>query len=170
MLDFLLYLFAAAELLREAEKLIENQKIHPQTIISGWRNATNVATEALINASANNSMDPECFREDLLNIARTTLSSKILSQHKEHFSKLAVDAVLRLKGSGNLSAIQVIKKRGATLADSFLDEGFLLDKKPGVHQPQKISDAHILIANTPMDTDKIKVYTSIIYIYFSLII
>lgn len=164
MLDFLLCFFAAAELLREAEKLIENQKIHPQTIIIGWRIATNVATEALINASANNSADPERFREDLLNIARTTLSSKILSQHKEHFSKLAVDAVLRLKGSGNLSAIQVIKKRGATLADSFLDEGFLLDKKPGVHQPQKVSDARILIANTSMDTDKIKVYISLIHI------
>ncbi|XP_011641157.2 T-complex protein 1 subunit beta [Pogonomyrmex barbatus] len=150
----------AAELLREAEKLIENQKIHPQTIISGWRNATNVATEALKNAATDNSADPDCFREDLLNIARTTLSSKILSQHKEHFSKLAVDAVLRLKGSGNLSAIQVIKKRGATLADSFLDEGFLLDKKPGVHQPQKVSDAHILIANTSMDMDKIKVFGS----------
>lgn len=150
-------MFAAAELLREAEKLIE-QKIHPQTIIAGWRVATNVAREALKNAATDNSADPENFRKDLLNIARTTLSSKILSQHKEHFSKLAVDAVLRLKGSGNLSAIQIIKKRGGTLADSFLDEGFLLDKKPGVHQPQRVVDARILIANTPMDTDKIKVY------------
>ena len=35
------------------------------------------------------------FREDLMNIARTTLSSKILSQHKDFFSNLAVDAVLR---------------------------------------------------------------------------
>jgi T-complex protein 1 subunit beta len=69
------------------------------------------------------SADSAQFHEDLLNIARTTLSSKILSQHKEYFSKLAVDAVLRLKGSGNLSAIQIIKKTGGTLEDSFLDEG-----------------------------------------------
>lgn len=147
-----------------------DQKIHPQTIISGWRKAGKVAKEALTNAAADNSADPERFREDLMNIARTTLSSKILSQHKEHFSKLAVDAVLRLKGSGNLSAIQVIKKRGATLADSFLDDGFLLDKKPGVHQPQKISNARILIANTSMDTDKIKVYAfsiQCIYVIFN---
>ena len=159
----------AAELLREAEKLID-QKIHPQTIIAGWRSATNVAREALKNAAADNSADPDRFREDLLNIARTTLSSKILSQHKEHFSKLAVDAVLRLKGSGNLSAIQIIKKRGGTLADSFLDEGFLLDKKPGVHQPQRVTDARILIANTPMDTDKIKVkknYMSLLVLIIS---
>merc|ERR1719195_2410120 len=96
-----------------------------------------------------------------MNIARTTLSSKILSQHKEFFSKLAVDAVLRLKGSGNLDAIQIIKIQGGTLEDSFLDEeGFLLNKKPGVRQPKKIENARILIANTPMDTDKIKVFGS----------
>ena len=32
-----------------------------------------------------------------MNIASTTLGSKILHQYKQHFSKLAVDAVLKLK-------------------------------------------------------------------------
>ena len=32
-----------------------------------------------------------------MNIASTTLGSKILHQYKDHFSKLAVDAVLKLK-------------------------------------------------------------------------
>ena len=107
-----------------------------------------------------NRLNEAQFREDLLNIARTTLSSKILSQHKEFFSKLAVDAVLRLKGSGNLDAIQILKKQGGTLQDSFLDEGFLLDKKIGVNQPKRIENARIMVANTPMDTDKIKVFGS----------
>lgn len=149
----------ASELLREAEKLIE-QKIHPQIIIAGWRKAVDIARAALKEASLDNSASSEKFKEDLMNIARTTLSSKILSQHKEHFSKLAVEAVLRLKGSGDLQAIQIIKKKGGTLEDSFLDEGFLLDKKPGVHQPNRVENAKILIANTPMDTDKIKVFGS----------
>lgn len=35
--------------------------------------------------------------------------------------------------------------------------GFLLDKKIGVNQPKRVEKAKILIANTPMDTDKIKV-------------
>lgn len=57
-----------------------------------------------------------CFpRQDLLNIARTTLSSKILTHDKDHFAELAVDAVLRLRGSTNLEAIQIIKKPGGTL-------------------------------------------------------
>lgn len=151
----------ASELLREAEKLIE-QKMHPQIIIGGWRRAVDIARSALEQVAKDNSANAEVFREDLLNIARTTLSSKILSQHKELFAKLAVDAVLRLKGSGELTAIQLIKKSGGCLEDSFLDEGFLLDKKPGVHQPKRVENAKILIANTPMDTDKIKVFGSTI--------
>ena len=35
-----------------------------------------------------------------------------------------------------------------------------MNKKPGVRQPKKIENAKILIANTPMDTDKIKVFGS----------
>jgi T-complex protein 1 subunit beta len=72
----------ASELLREAEKLIE-KKLHPQVIIAGWRQATNIAREALENFAQDYSADPVVFRENLMNIARTTLSSKILSQHKE---------------------------------------------------------------------------------------
>lgn len=34
-----------------------------------------------------------------------------------------MDAVIRLKGSGNLDAIHVIKKLGGSLTDSYLDEG-----------------------------------------------
>lgn len=81
------------------------------------------------------------FRQDLVNIARTTLSSKVLSQDKDYFSNLAVDAVLRLKvccsaftvyltfipfplqGSTDLDHIQIIKKVGGKLTDSYLDEG-----------------------------------------------
>lgn len=135
-------------------------KLHPQTIVAGWRKSVNTARTALESAAKENSSDPEQFKSDLLNIARTTLSSKILSQHKDFFAQMAVDAVLRLKGSCNLDAIQIIKKLGSTLSDSYLDTGFLLDKKPGINQPKRVEKARILIANTPMDTDKIKVFGS----------
>uniref|UniRef100_A0A5F9C3W8 T-complex protein 1 subunit beta n=1 Tax=Oryctolagus cuniculus TaxID=9986 RepID=A0A5F9C3W8_RABIT len=149
----------AAELLREAETLIA-KKIHPQTIIAGWREATKAAREALLSSAVDHGSDEVKFRQDLMNIAGTTLSSKLLTHHKDHFTKLAVEAVLRLKGSGNLEAIHIIKKLGGSLADSYLDEGFLLDKKIGVNQPKRIENAKILIANTGMDTDKIKIFGS----------
>jgi T-complex protein 1 subunit beta len=44
--------------------------------------------------------------------------------------------------------------------DSYLEEGFILNKKIGVGQPKRIENAKILIANTPMDTDKVKIFGS----------
>lgn len=147
----------AAELLREAEKLVE-KKIHPQVIIDGYRIASRAALKALEEAAVDNSSNPVEFRKDLHAIARTTLSSKVLSQDREQFATLATDAVLRLKGSTDLSSIQVIKKAGGKLSDSYLDEGFILDKKIGVNQPKRLENAKILVANTAMDTDKIKIF------------
>ncbi|KMT15525.1 hypothetical protein BVRB_3g058770 [Beta vulgaris subsp. vulgaris] len=147
----------AGELLREAEKLVA-MKIHPMTIISGYRMAAEYAHSVLLKKVFDNKQDADKFRADLMNIARTTLSSKILSQDKEHFANMAVDAVMRLKGSTNLESIQMIKKPGGSLIDSFLDEGFILDKKIGVGQPKRIENANILVANTAMDTDKVKIY------------
>lgn len=147
----------AGELLREAEKLID-QKLHPQTIIDGWRIATKAALKALTDFAEDNASDKEKFKQNLINIAKTTLSSKILHQEKDHFAKLCVDAVLRLKGSTNLESIQIIKKTGGSLRDSYLEEGFILEKKIGVGQPKRLENPKILIANTAMDTDKIKIF------------
>lgn len=147
----------AAELLREAEKLVD-RKMHPQTIIEGYRIASKVALKALEAAAVDHSSDKALFRKDLISIARTTLSSKVLSQDRDHFAKLACDAVLRLKGSTDLSHIQIIKKAGGKLNDSYLDEGFILDKSIGVNQPKRLENAKILVANTAMDTDKIKIF------------
>lgn len=113
------------------------------------------------------------FREDLLNIARTTLSSKVLGHgYKEHFANLAVKAVERLKGATNLDMVHYIRKVrlclvysftelvqvGGSLEQSYLDDGFILEKRIGVGQPKRIENAKILLANTPMDHDKIKIF------------
>jgi len=140
-------------------------KIHPQTIVEGYRIASAAALKALEEAAVDHGYvvtlravftsylitlgsrhpsrsDAATFRKDLMNIARTTLSSKVLAQDKDYFANLAVDAVLRLKvsvpfwvgvshrfllmlpqGSTDLDHIQIIKKVGGKLTDSYLDEG-----------------------------------------------
>ena len=147
----------AGQLLKEAEKLVD-MRIHPQTVIAGFREACTLAHEVLVESSVDHGSDPAHFREDLLKIARVTLSSKIVQGDKDMFATLAVDAVLRLKGSGNLEAIKIIKKAGGSLRDSRLDEGFILEKSIGVACPRRVENAKILIANTSMDTDKVKIY------------
>ena len=116
------------------------------------------ASSTLPQASVDNSADPALFKQDLLNIARTTLCSKILDTEDDYFSKMAVEAVLRLKGSSDLSMIQIVKKLGGNLRDSYLEDGFILDKKFGVGCPKRIENARVLIANTSMDHDKVKIY------------
>jgi len=44
-------------------------------------------------------------------------------------------------GSGNLEAIHIIKKTGGTLCESYLDEGYILDKKIGVGQVRGASSS-----------------------------
>ncbi len=67
--------------------------------------ARDKALETLKKIARVNEKNDESFHEDLMKIARTTISSKLLNYEKEHFAKLAVDAVLRLKGSDNLDLI-----------------------------------------------------------------
>ncbi|KAF5832454.1 T-complex protein 1 beta subunit [Dunaliella salina] len=137
------------------------KSVHQQSSCQGFRGfreASDCARKVLEECSFNNAQDTTRFHQDLMNIAMTTLSSKILTGDKAHFARLAVDAILRLKGSGNLEAIHIIKKAGGTLRESYLDEGYILDKKIGVGQPKRIENARILVANTAMDTDKVKIY------------
>ncbi|XP_042397387.1 T-complex protein 1 subunit beta-like isoform X2 [Zingiber officinale] len=51
----------ARELLREAEKLV-NQKIHPRTIIAGYRMAVECACNALLRKAKDNKQDPCRYR------------------------------------------------------------------------------------------------------------
>lgn len=50
----------AGELLREADKLLQ-QKIHPQTIIEGWRLATDIARKTLEENAINNAKNEGFF-------------------------------------------------------------------------------------------------------------
>lgn len=146
----------AGELLREAEKLLA-QRIHPQIIIDGWRLAREAALNTLRTNAIDNSENAD-FAEDLMNVARTTISSKLLTYEKEHFARLAVDAVMRLNGQTNLELIQIIKKLGSSLRDSYLDEGFVMEKQISIGCPHRKEKARIMLANTPMDYDKIKIF------------
>jgi len=108
-----------------------------------------------------NSKDKEQFRRDLINIAKTTLSSKLLTHEKDFFAKMVVDAVLRFHDlMPNLEYIHIIKKAGGSLKDSFLADGFILEKSISIACPKFKKNPKILVANTQMDYDKIKIYGS----------
>lgn len=163
--------------------------VHPMTVIAGYRLACDAALAALESGAVDKASGGGAgMRDALLSIARTTLSSKILTHDRAHFAELAVEAVTRLGADPDLDAIHILKKAGGSLPDSFLADGFILDKAIGVGQPkvaggrggvvgcvgknietnradpdppsplQSIAPARILVANTALDTDKVKIY------------
>lgn len=132
----------AGSLLAEADPLL-SQRIHPQTIVQGWRLAVAAARSKLEEMAWDFSDKPDAFRAVLFKIAKTTLSSKIVHNEHDHFANMCVDAVLRLKKGGSLENIQIIKKCGGSMKDSFLAEGFILDKKIGVGQPKRVENAKV---------------------------
>lgn len=128
--------------------------------MKGWREARAVAQKVLEDISVDNFKDKDAFRKDLKNLALTTLSSKLLLHDRERFANLCVDAVLRLDGNYNLDYIKLIKKPGGTLGDSFLADGFILEKSISTLSKKVAEKPKVMVANTPMDHDKIKIMGS----------
>ncbi|CAF4752039.1 unnamed protein product [Rotaria sp. Silwood2] len=93
-------------------------------------------------------------------LAIELLRFKNSSRKKDHFSKLCVDAILQIHDKTDLQGIQIIKLLENNLNDSYLEE----EKHIGMNMPKRIENARILIANTSMDTDKIKISDSSVHI------
>ena len=74
--------------------------------LAGYREACNIAQERLEAVAVDHSGEPDAFRNDLLNIARTTLSSKILTQVRHlHF----------VDGCTNCSCVQLLQHCRASI-------------------------------------------------------
>ena len=56
--------------------------------------------------------------------------------------------------------IKIIKKAGGTLGDSFIADGMILEKSIATGCERRVENPRVLIANTPMDHDKIKIMGS----------
>nr|BAN42266.1 T-complex protein 1 subunit alpha, putative [Entamoeba invadens] len=116
----------AAELLKYGNELIL-QKIHPSSVISGFRlamqEAVNFIRKIVVHTDG-------LGRNVLEQAAATCISSKVIGGvDSEHFSKLAVDAMLRVKRIVNgkakypVDGVVVLKAFGKSSKESVLIDG-----------------------------------------------
>lgn len=120
----------AAELLKRAHDLIV-QGIHATNIIAGYKLAMREACNYL---KSNLSVRVDTLGKDvLLNVARTSMSSKILNQDMELFAKIVVDAITSVKTVNDMGdvvyprkAVGILLQHGKSARDSKLVQGFAL--------------------------------------------
>jgi len=139
----------ACELLKRAEELLE--QMHPTQIIKGYLKAADRTVELLEELSIPIDLeDTETFRK----IALTSLHSKVSGSIKEHFARLAVDAVKRIAETRNKRAyadverILVIKRRGGSLLDTRVIDGIVeIQTIAHPNMPTSVVDAKIALLN-----------------------
>jgi len=145
------------ELLGKATELME-KKVHPIVIIDGYRQAEEKALEILEEiAEKVNPKDKEVLKK----VSMTTMASKLINQHSEYLSGIAVEAVLQVAEESNggyevdLDNIKIEKKPGASMTETRLVQGLIIDKEV-VHDgmPKQVKKATIGLLNAAMEIEK----------------
>ena len=147
----------AGALLEKAEKLLEKD-VHSTVIVDGYQAASEKSLELL--AGFAKSVKPD-DQESLIKIAKTSMQSKLISEDSEPLSKLVVGAILKIAEkngdaySVDLDNLKVEKKSGASIQDTALIKGIVLDKEI-VHSgmPTKIQNAKIALVNAALEVEK----------------
>ena len=150
----------SGELLKKAEDLLD-KKIHPTTIVSGYRKAAGRTIEFLKEITKDVDLKD---RETMKKIAITSMYSKAVGINREHFADIAVEAIERIreKRSGRIIAdkdnIQIVKKAGESLFDTKLIQGVILDKEV-VHpdMPKRVKNAKIALLDCPLEVEKTEI-------------
>ncbi len=145
------------ELLGKATELMD-KKVHPIVIIDGYRQAEEEALKILEKIAEK--VDP-MDKAVLKKVSMTTMASKLISQHSSHLSDIAVEAVLQVAEPDNggytvdLDNIKVEKKPGASMTDTRLVKGLIIDKEV-VHDgmPKQVKNAVIGLLNAAMEIEK----------------
>jgi thermosome len=147
----------AGELLAKAENLLD-QNIHPTIIIEGFKKASEKAREVLESMAIPISLNDD---KRLLDVAVTSMGSKGISAAKEHFAKLAVEAVKQVaeekdgKIKADIDLIKVLKKHGKSLEETELVRGMVIDKEVAHPQmPKLVNNAKIALLNAKLEIEK----------------
>ena len=148
----------AGSLIENAEELF-NKDVHPTVVVEGFRESSKKAIEFLKKISIEINPKDKAF---LNKIAMTSMASKMVTANSEILAGMVIDAALRVadeleqnKFKIDIDNIKVEKKAGASLHESQVIQGIVIDKEivhPGM--PKKIQGAKIALLNSALEIEK----------------
>ncbi|MFA6888082.1 MAG: thermosome subunit beta [Candidatus Woesearchaeota archaeon] len=144
----------AGELLKNAESLLEKD-IHPTVITKGYLLASQKALEILNRIAETVKQEDE---QELIKIANTAMTGKGAESAKELLAQLTVKAVQSVTETSNgktiidLNNIKIQKRTGASIEDSQLIKGIVLDKeRVNMSMPKTILNAKIALIDSAIE-------------------
>ncbi|XP_047564715.1 T-complex protein 1 subunit zeta-2 isoform X2 [Lutra lutra] len=150
------------ELLKQADLYI-SEGLHPRIIAEGFEAAKIKALEVLEEVKINKEMK----REILLDVARTSLQTKVHAELADVLIEAVVDSVLAVRRPGypiDLFMIEIMEMKHQSETDTKLIRGLVLDH--GARHPdmkKRVEDAFILTCNVSLEYEKTEVSSGFFY-------
>uniref|UniRef100_A0A8C5LJT8 Chaperonin containing TCP1 subunit 6B n=1 Tax=Leptobrachium leishanense TaxID=445787 RepID=A0A8C5LJT8_9ANUR len=150
------------ELLKQADLYI-SEGLHPRIVTEGFDAAKIKALEVLEQVKLSKEMD----RETLINVARTSLRTKVHADLADILTEAVVDSVLAIRQPNepiDLYMVEIMEMKHKTDSDTTLIRGLVLDH--GARHPdmkKRVEDAYILTCNVSLEYEKTEVNSGFFY-------